>query len=185
MVEELLKDAIERMQKSNDALKSDLSKLRTGRANPSLLSHLQVDYYGVPTALSQVASISVEGARMLAVTPWEKNMIAPIEKAIITSDLGLNPSSAGMIIRVPLPALNEESRKSMTKLVREATEKARVSVRQARREFLTDCKSLQKDKEITEDELRNAEEIIQKHTDHAIKDLDKVCQDKEADLMSI
>lgn len=185
MIDELLEDAIERMNKSREALKTELSKLRTGRAHPSLLSHLQVDYYGTPTPLSQVASIAVEGARMLTVTPWEKGMIAPIEKAIITSDLGLNPASAGIIIRVPLPALNEERRKSLAKLVREATEKARISVRQARRDFLTDCKSLHKDKDITEDELRSAEDTIQKHTDSAVKELDKICEEKEADLMSI
>ena len=185
MVNELLQDAIERMQKSQEALKSELSKLRTGRANPSLLTQIQVDYYGVPTSLEQVASVTVEGARMLTVTPWEKNMIAPVEKAILQSDLGLNPSSAGMVIRVPLPPLTEERRKSMAKLVREATEKARISVRQARRDFLTDCKSLQKDKEITEDELRSAEDDIQKQTDKAIKELDTICQEKETDLMSI
>jgi ribosome recycling factor len=122
---------------------------------------------------------------MLTVTPWEKNMIAPIEKAIMTADLGLNPSSAGLVIRVPLPPLNEERRKSMVKLVREATEMARVAVRQARRELITDCKTLLKDKDITEDELRSAEENVQKFTDEAIKRLDLICQEKENDLMSI
>ena len=185
MINELLQDAAQRMQKTAEALKSELSKLRTGRANPSLLAPIQVDYYGTPTPLSQVASISVEGPRMLVVTPWEKPMIAPIEKAIMQSDLGLNPNSAGMVIRVPLPPLTEERRKDMAKLVREATEKARISVRQARREFITDCKSLQKDKEITEDGLRQAEDDIQKQTDKAIKELDAICQEKEADLMSI
>lgn len=185
MIDELLKDACERMRKSAEALKSDLSKLRTGRANASLLAPISVDYYGAPTPLAQVASIAVEGPRMLVVTPWEKTMIAPIEKAIMQSDLGLNPSSAGMVIRVPLPPLTEERRKDMTKLVRDATEKARVSVRQARREFIADCKSLQKDKEITEDDLRQAEDNIQKQTDKAIKELDVICQEKEADLMSI
>ena len=185
MIDELLQDAAQRMQKTAEALKSELSKLRTGRANASLLTPIQVDYYGSPTPLPQVASIAVEGPRMLVVTPWEKAMIAPIEKAIMQSDLGLNPSSAGMVIRVPLPPLTEERRKDMTKLVREATEKARVSVRQARREFITDCKSLQKDKEITEDDLRQAEDDIQKQTDKAIKELDTICQEKEADLMSI
>jgi ribosome recycling factor len=185
MIDELLSDATERMQKSQEALQTELSKLRTGRAHPSLLSQIQVDYYGSATPLPQVASVAVESPRMLAVTPWEKNMIAPIEKAIMTSDLGLNPSSAGTVIRVPLPPLTEERRKSMTKLVREATEKARVSVRQARREFISDCKSLLKDKDITEDDLRGAEETIQKRTDQAIKELDQICQEKEADLMSV
>jgi ribosome recycling factor len=185
MIQELLTDAKNSMHKAEEALKSDLSKLRTGRAHPSLLSHIQVDYYGSSTPLSQVASVSVEGPRMLTVTPWEKNMIAPIEKAIMTADLGLNPSSAGLVIRVPLPPLNEERRKSMVKLVREATEMARVAVRQARRELITDCKTLLKDKDITEDELRSAEENVQKFTDEAIKRLDLICQEKENDLMSI
>jgi ribosome recycling factor len=185
MINQLLKDAIESMQKSEDALKTELSRLRTGRAHPSLLAHLQVDYYGVPTPLSQVASIVVEGPRMLAVTPWEKNLIAPIEKAIISADLGLNPANSGLVIRVPLPAMNEESRKAMAKRVRDAAEKARISVRQTRREFLTGCKNLLKDKDITEDELLEAEKTIQTQTDSAIKILDTICEEKEADLMSI
>lgn len=185
MINELMADAVDRMGKSAEALKNDLTKLRTGRAHPSLLSQIQVDYYGSPTPLPQVASVAVEGARMLTVTPWEKNMIAPIEKAILSSDLGLNPSSAGIVIRVPLPPLTEERRKDMIKLVRDATEKARVSVRQARRDFIGDCKSLLKDKDITEDDMHHAEETIQKHTDEAIKQLDQICQDKETDLMSV
>lgn len=185
MIDDLLVEANEKMANSLEALQNELSKLRTGRANPSLLAQLMVDYYGSPTPLSQVANITVEGARMLSVTPWEKSMVAPIEKAIMTSDLGLNPATAGTNIRVPLPPLTEERRKQLGKLVREATEKARVSVRQARRDFLSDCKSLLKDKDITEDDMRSAEQSVQKCTDAMIKQLDQLCHEKEADLMSI
>lgn len=185
MIDELLASATEQMNKAAAALKDELSKLRTGRAHPSLLASVMVDYYGSATPMSQVANIAVEGARALTVTPWEKTMIAPIEKAIMTSHLGLNPTTIGMVIRVPLPALTEERRKEMTKVVRETTEKARISVRQARREFLNDCKSLLKDKEITEDDLKRAEQRAQKATDDAIKALDAICAEKESDLMSV
>ena len=185
MLDDLLEHAKSQMAKATEALKSELTKIRTGRAHPSLLSHIMVDYYGSGTPLSQVANVVVESARMLSVTPWEKNMVGPIEKAIMTSDLGLNPATTGTNIRIPLPPLTEERRKGLAKLVREATEKGRISVRQARRDFLTDCKSLLKEKEITEDDLRSSEQTIQKSTDAMIKQLDLLCQEKESDLMSI
>lgn len=185
MINDIIKDARMRMGKSVESLQTSLTKLRTGRAHPSLLEHLMVDYYGSPTNLNQVANIAVENSRMLTVTPWEKNMVAPIEKAIMIADLGLNPATAGTVIRVPLPALTEERRRDLTKLVRDEAEKARVAVRNVRRDANNDFKELLKAKEISEDEERKAQGDIQKVTDDAIKQIDAVCVGKEKDLMEV
>lgn len=185
MIDELKKDAETRMGKSIEALKNDLGKIRTGRAHTSLLDHITLDYYGSQVPLSQVANISVSDARTLAVTPWEKQMVAPIEKAIMTSDMGLNPMTAGEVIRVPLPPLTEERRKDMIKIVRQEGEGAKVAVRNIRRDVLSDFKSLQKDKEITEDEERHAQEDVQKITDRYVAMIDAMLKDKEKDLMEI
>ena len=183
MIDEILQDAEVRMGKSIESLKSELTKLRTGRAHTSLLDHITLDYYGSEVPLTQVASIAVADARTLTVTPWEQNMVGPIEKAIITSNLGLNPASAGKVIRVPLPALTEERRKDMIKLVRQEGENARVAVRNIRRDANNDFKTLLKEKEITEDEERQAEDKIQKVTDKYVKQVDAVLEEKEKDLM--
>ncbi len=185
MIDELKQDAQTRMGKSVESLKNDLSKIRTGRAHTSLLDHITVEYYGSEVPLSQVASVSVSDARTLAVTPWEKNMVAPIEKAIMTSDMGLNPMTAGEVIRVPLPPLTEERRKDMIKIVRQEGEGAKVAVRNIRRDVLSDFKSLQKDKEITEDEERHAQDDVQKITDRYVTMIDELLKEKEKDLMEI
>jgi len=183
MIDDIKKDADSRMRKSIDALKAELTKLRTGRAHTSLLDHITVDYYGNVTPLSQVASITVSDARTLTVVPWEKNMVSIVEKAIITSDLGLNPAVSGMNIRVPLPALTEERRKDLIKVVRHEGENARVAIRNIRRDANNDLKTLNKDKEITDDELRKAEEDMQKMTDKYIKEVETILATKEKDLM--
>ncbi len=185
MTEQVIADAKNRMQKSIEALHNDLSRLRTGRAHPSLLEPIMVNNYGADMPLNQVASISVESARCLAVTPWDKNLVASVEKAIVAADLGLNPSTAGTVIRVPLPALTEESRRNLTKLVREEGEKARVSVRNARRDANTSVTAFLKDKEITEDDEHRAEATIQKLTDDFVKEIDGVIESKEKDLMEV
>jgi ribosome recycling factor len=185
MIDEIKKDATIRMGKSVDSLDHELSKLRTGRAHPSLLEHIQVSYYGNPTPLNQVANINVEDGRMLVVQPWEQNMTSAVEKAIMESDLGLNPNSAGAVIRVPLPPLTEERRKDLTKVVRHEGENARIAVRNIRRDANTELKNLVKEKMITEDDERRGHEIIQKLTDQHIKEIDQRLEVKEADLMSI
>lgn len=185
MIEDLKKDAEVRMGKSVESLKHDLTKLRTGRAHTSLLEHIMVDYYGTPTPLTQVANVSVSDARTLTVTPWEKNMVPVVEKAILTSDMGLNPATAGSAIRVPLPPLTEERRKDMIKVVRSEGEGAKVAIRNIRRDVLNDIKSLLKDKEITEDQERQAQDQIQKITDKYVAEVDKVLEAKEKDLMEI
>ncbi len=185
MINEIMKDAEERMHKSIDALRTSLAKLRTGRAHPSLLEHIKVSYYGTDTPLNQVANVTVEDARTLAVTPWEKSMVPDVEKAIMTSDLGLNPTTAGTVIRVPLPALTEERRRSLAKLVREEAEKARVAIRNIRREANSDFKELVKSKDISEDDERRAETQIQQLTDKYVAEVEKVSAEKEKDLMEI
>lgn len=185
MINEIINDTKVRMEKSIASLKSELSKLRTGRAHPNLLEHIKVNYYNVETPLNQVANISVEDARTLMVTPWEKSMVAPIEKAIMTSDLGLNPATSGTVIRVPLPPLTEERRKQLTRLVREEAEKARVAIRNIRREANNDFKELLKSKEVGEDEAHKAETSVQQLTDSQIKVVDNIAAEKEADLMAI
>lgn len=185
MINDIKSDAQSRMNKCVDSFKNALSKIRTGRAHPSLLDQITLDYYGTPTPLKQVANVSVEDARTLNVTPWEKTMVAAIEKAIMTSDLGLNPSSAGTVIRIPLPPLTEERRKVLAKLVREEAEKARVAVRNVRRDANGDFKDLVKEKEISEDDERRAQADIQKLTDDVIKTVDEICTLKEKDLMEV
>ena len=183
MIEEFKKDAEVRMSKSVEALKSELTKLRTGRAHTSLLEHITVDYYGSEVPLNQVANISVADARTLTVTPWEKQMVSVVEKAIMNSGMGLNPASAGEVIRVPLPPLTEERRKDMIRVVRQEGEGARVAIRNIRRDVLGDIKTLLKEKEITEDDERRAHDDIQKITDKYIAQVDKLLEDKEKDLM--
>lgn len=185
MIDEILKDAEVRMSKSVDALRTDLTKIRTGRAHPSLLDHLTVEYYGAETPLSQVANISVEDSRTLSITPWEKDMVAAIEKSIMKSDLGLNPASAGTVIRIPMPQLTEERRQDLVRVVRNEAEGARVAVRNIRRDANSDFKDLLKEKEITEDERRSAEDDIQKYTDAFIKKIDDVLAAKEKELMEV
>lgn len=185
MIDELIKDAESRMKKSIESLKGDLTKIRTGRAHPSLLEHLTVEYYGSEVPLNQVANISVGDSRTLNVTPWEKPMVPVVEKAIINSDMGLNPATAGEIIRVPLPPLTEERRKDLIKVVRKEGEATKVAIRNIRRDVLSDVKSLLKDKEITEDEDRGAQDDVQKVTDKYVAQVDELLAEKEKDLMEI
>ncbi|CAD5249568.1 MULTISPECIES: ribosome recycling factor [Halomonadaceae] len=185
MINDIKKDADSRMQKSVEALHSNFNKIRTGRAHPSILDAVTVDYYGSQVPLSQVASVNVEDARTLTIAPWEQGMVQKIEKAIMTSDLGLNPASAGNVIRVPMPMLTEETRKGYIKQARSEAENARVAVRNVRRDANGDFKSLLKDKEITEDDQREGEDAIQKLTDKYIAEIDKALTAKEQDLMQV
>jgi len=185
MIEELKKDARDRMQKSIAALRQEFSGVRTGRAHVGLLDQVTVDYYGAEVPLNQAAGVHVEDARTLAVQPWEKSMVPKIEKAIMNAGLGLNPTSAGAVIRVPLPALTEERRRELVKVVKQEAENARVAIRNVRRDVNADLKSLQKEKEITEDDLRRAEEDVQKITDEAVAEVDALLEQKEKDLMEV
>nr|WP_290443777.1 ribosome recycling factor [Halomonas sp. Mc5H-6] len=173
------------MKKSVEALHSNFNKIRTGRAHPSILDAVTVEYYGSQVPLNQVASVNVEDARTLTISPWEQSMVQKIEKAIMTSDLGLNPASAGNVIRVPMPMLTEETRKGYIKQARSEAEHARVAVRNVRRDANGDFKSLLKDKEITEDDQREGEEAIQKLTDKYIAEIDQALASKEHDLMQV
>lgn len=174
-----------RMQKSLETLKHDLAKLRTGRAHPSIIEGINVDYYGTATPLNQVASITVSDPRTLTITPFDKSMAAAIEKAIRTSELGLNPASAGVVIRVPMPPLTEERRMALIKQMKGSAEEARVAIRNIRRDANTHIKNLLKDKEITEDEERRAQEMIQKLTDKLIGEIDRMTDEKEKDLIHV
>ena len=185
MVNEIKKNATERMQKSLEALKQELTKLRTGRAHTSLLDHITVSYYGSEVPLSQVANVAVADSRLLTVTPWEKTMVQAIEKAILTSDLGLNPATSGTVIRVPLPPLTEERRRDMIKVVRGETEGGRVAIRNIRRDANNEIKNLLKDKKISEDDERRAQDEIQKITDKYIGEIDKLLEAKEKELMEV
>ncbi|KHF26158.1 ribosome recycling factor [Solemya velum gill symbiont] len=185
MIDDIKKDAADRMGKSVEALARELSKIRTGRAHPSLLDHLSVSYYGNPTPLNQVANISVEDSRTLSIQPWEQNMVGAVEKAILESDLGLNPNTAGTVIRVPMPPLTEERRRDLIKVVRSEGEGAKVAVRNIRRDANSDLKNLVKEKLISEDDERRGQEIIQKLTDQHVKEVDQALEVKEKDLMSI
>ena len=185
MIDEIVQDAGVRMSKSIDSLKQSLGKVRTGRAHPSLLDHLTVDYYGSEVPISQVANIGVEDARTLTVTPWEKPMVQVVEKAILKSDLGLNPATAGTVIRIPMPPLTEETRRSLVKVVRNDGEAAKVAIRNIRRDANSDFKDLLKEKEISEDEERKAQEQIQQLTDRYVGEVDKVLAVKETELMEI
>ncbi|MEE4299764.1 MAG: ribosome recycling factor [Pseudomonadales bacterium] len=185
MIEDIRQDAEERMSKSIDSLRQAFARIRTGRASPSLLDDIKVDYYGAETPLAQVANITVEDARSLLISPWEKNMIPVIEKAILKSDLGLTPASTADVIRLPMPPLTEESRKGLTKQARAEAEHAKVAIRNIRRDANSTVKELEKEKEISEDEERKAEEAIQKVTDRFVGRVDELLAEKEADLMEI
>jgi ribosome recycling factor len=181
----IIKETETRMQKCIESFKNEMSKLRTGRAHPSILDHVRVDYYGSETPLSQVANITVSDARTLTITPWEKKMIPVIEKAIMASGLGLNPATSGELIRIPLPALTEERRKDLTKIVRQEAESARVGIRNQRRDANNLFKEQLKNKQIAEDEERRLTDTIQKLTDKYIAEVDHLTTAKEADLMAI
>lgn len=185
MINDIKKDAEGRMKKAVEALSNNFNKIRTGRAHPSLLDGVMVNYYGTDTPLSQVANINIEDARTLAVSPWERNLVPEIEKAIMKSNLGLNPSTNNGLIRIPLPMLTEETRKTFIKQARAEAENGRVAVRNVRRDVLGDVKALLKDKAISEDDDRRAQDEIQKITDKYIAEVDKALAAKEVDLMSV
>ena len=185
MISDIHKDAQARMTKSVEALRHDLSKVRTGRASTALVDHLKVNYYGADMPLSQVASIAVNDARSLTITPWDKQKVGPVEKGILASDLGLRPNTAGTVIRINLPALTEERRKELSKHVHGEGEDAKVAIRNIRRDANHHVKELLKDKQITEDESSKSEIDIQKLTDKAIKDVDEVVRSKEQELMAV
>ena len=185
MINDVKKTAEQKMAKSCEALKHDLAKIRTGRAHTGLLDHIHVDYYGSQMPLAQVANVTLADARTIAVQPWEKKMIPVVEKAIRDSDLGLNPATSGDLIRIPMPALTEERRRDLTKVVHKEAEAARVAVRNIRRDANEHLKRLLKDKECSEDDERHALVDLQKMTDRAIAEIDKIMQAKEADLMAV
>ena len=185
MIETIRKDAGERMAKSIDALRSELAKLRTGRANAALLDHVRIDYYGTPTPVNQVASVTVTDARTLSVTPWDKSMVPTVEKAIRDSDLGLNPATSGEVIRVPLPPLTEERRKEMTRVVRAEGENGKIALRNIRRDALAHLKDSLKKKEVSEDDEKRAEDEIQKLTDKYVAEVDQLVSIKEKDIMAL
>jgi ribosome recycling factor len=185
MLDDLKKDATARMQKCVQSFQADLKKLRTGRAHPSLIEHLKVDHYGSDVPLQQVSNISVEDARTLVVSPWEKGMVGPIEKAIHTSNLGLTPNTAGTVIRIPLPPLTEERRREIGKVVRQDAENARVSVRSVRRDALADLKEMLKEKMISQDEERKGQDEIQKLTDRFVAEIDQQLAAKEKEILQV
>ena len=185
MLNEIKKDAQTRMAKSVEALRHDLVKVRTGRASTALVDSLKVNYYGAEMPLTQVASVAVSDARSLTITPWEKQMVGPVEKAILASDLGLTPNTAGTVIRLNLPALTEERRKELTKHVHHEGEAAKVAVRNVRRDAMQHVQALLKDRKITEDEERRAEDDVQKLTDRYVKNVDEVVKAKEQELLSV
>lgn len=185
MLQEILKDAQARMGKSVDNLKLELAKIRTGRAHPSLLDHIHVDYYGTSTPLGRAANVAIEDARTLTVTAWDKSMVQAIERAILESDLGLNPATAGTVIRIPLPPLTQERRRELTKVVKAEAEQAKVAVRNIRRDAIADFKDLLKEKEISEDEDRKGHEEVQKLTDANIKKIDELVGAKEQEIMAV
>ena len=185
MLAEIKHDARVRMNKSLEALRHELAKIRTGRAHPCLLEHVHVDYYGSEVPIGQAASVAIEDARTLSVTPWDKNMVQVIEKAILNSDLGLNPATAGTVIRIPMPPLTEETRRELVKVVRKDAEAAKVAIRNIRRDANNDFKELVKDKEISQDEEHKAQDDVQKLTDERVAEVDRVLAEKEAELMEI
>ncbi len=185
MLDEIHADAESRMGKSVDSLRAELIKIRTGRAHPSLLDQIMVDYYGTDTPINQVANVTVEDSRTLAVAPWEKQMVAVVEKAILNSGLGLNPSTAGNLIRIPMPPLTEERRRELVKVVKNDGESAKIAIRNIRRDANSDFKDLLKEKEVSEDESRQAEDNIQKITDKYVSSVDEVITVKEKELMEI
>ncbi|HVY64918.1 MAG TPA: ribosome recycling factor [Gammaproteobacteria bacterium] len=183
MINDIKKEAEQRMQRVIEAVKEDMRRLRTGRAHAGLLEHVMVEYYGTNVPIKQTANISVEDARTIVVTPWEKGMVSAVEKAIINSGLGLNPVTAGQVIRVPLPPMTEERRREIVKVVRAQAETGRVAVRTGRREALADLKELLKEKLVTEDEERKGQDEIQKLTDRYVAQIDALLKDKEAEIM--
>ncbi len=185
MIEDIIKETNQRMGKTIEALHNELKGVRTGRANTSLLDGIMVDYYGSSSALNQVANVAVQDSRTLTVTPWEKTMIEPIEKAIMSSNLGLNPVSAGMVIRIPLPPLTEERRKDLVKLVGQIAENSKIALRNIRRDGNTHLKNLHNDKDITEDDLHGSEKRVQDIIDNFVKQVDDIISDKEKELMEI
>lgn len=185
MLADIKSDARTRMRKSLESLRHELAKIRTGRAHPSLLEHVHVDYYGSDVPINQAASVNIEDARTLSVTPWDKSMVSAIEKAILTSDLGLNPSTAGQVIRIPLPPLTEERRIELGKVVHHEGENAKIAIRNIRRDALHSIKELLKEKEISEDEERRAEAEIQSLTDEAVVRADEIVAEKEKELLEI
>ncbi len=185
MINDIKQEAQTRMNKSIEAFKAELLKIRTGRAHVSLLNHIMVDYYGSDVPIGQAANLTVEDARTLAVTPWDKSMVSVIEKAIMSSDLGLNPSTAGAVIRVPMPPLTEERRRELVKVVRELAENARIAVRNIRRDGNNDLKSLLKDKDISEDEDHKGQEMVQQVTNQSTDEIEALLQTKEKELMEI
>jgi ribosome recycling factor len=185
MIDDIKKDAQTRMNKSVEALRHDLTKVRTGRASTALVDHLKVNYYGSDMPLTQVASVAVADARSLVITPWEKQMVGPVEKAILASDLGLNPTTAGTVIRINLPALTEERRRELSKLVHNEGENAKIAIRNIRRDAIQQVKDLLKEKLISEDDERRGGDEIQKLTDKGIKDVDEVVKAKEQELMAV
>jgi ribosome recycling factor len=185
MLDDIKKEATQRMQKCVQVFQADLKKLRTGRAHPSLIEHLKVDYYGSEVPLQQVSNISVEDARTLVVSPWEKSMVGPIEKAIHKSELGLTPNTAGTVIRIPLPPLTEERRRDITKIVRQDAENARVSVRSVRRDSIADLKEMLKEKLISQDDERKGQEEIQKLTDRFVAEIDQQLAAKEKEILQV
>lgn len=185
MIADIKKSAEQKMSKSLETLKADFGKVRTGRAHPGILDHVTVDYYGSPTLITQVAGVTLLDARTIGVQPWEKNMISPVEKAIRDADLGLNPSTNGDMIRVPMPILTEERRRDLIKVVKTEAENAKVAVRNVRRDANEQIKKLLKDKKISEDDERRAQDDVQKLTDRFIAEMDKALHAKEADLMAV
>ena len=185
MIDDIKQDAAERMDKTVHALQESLAKIRTGRAHPSLLDHITVSYYGADTPLRQVANVNVEDSRTLAIQPFEQSLVKAVEKAIMESDLGLNPNTAGTVIRVPMPPLTEERRRDLTRIVRQEGEQAKVAIRNIRRDANGDLKDLVKEKLITEDDERRGQEIVQKLTDQHVKEIDELLEAKEKDLMAV
>jgi len=185
VIDDIIKDAETRMGKSVDSLRNELIKIRTGRAHPSLLDQIMVDYYGTDTPINQVANVTVEDSRTLAVAPWEKQMVPVVEKAIINSGLGLNPATTGNLIRIPMPPLTEERRRELVKVVKGDGESAKIAVRNIRRDANGDFKDLLKEKDISEDESRDAEDSVQKLTDKFVSSVDEVIAVKEKELMEI
>jgi ribosome recycling factor len=185
VIETILLDAQERMGKCVDATKNQMAKVRTGRAHPSLLDSIQVSYYGAMSPLKQVANVGIEDSRTLSVTVFDRSMVQAVEKAIMTSDLGLNPMTAGATLRIPLPALTEERRKDFIKVVRNEAENGRIAIRNVRRDAISEVKKLEKAKECTEDDVRRSEDEVQKYTDAHIKNVDEVLTAKEKELMEV
>jgi ribosome recycling factor len=185
MIADVKKNAEQKMKKTVETLKGDLAKVRTGRAHTGILDHIVVDYYGTPTPIPQVANVTLLDARTIGVSPWDKKMASAIEKAIRDADLGLNPAAMGETVRVPMPALTEERRKELTKVVRHEGENARIAVRNVRRDAIHHLKDLLKQKKVAEDEERRAQDEVQKLTDRSIAEIDKLLQQKEADLMAV